>query len=197
MDSPISSCNVFAALHEDTDKGWVYLKLPPEFESRTTVKILRGQHSVYCEYRKLDPNFANIIYNERLRCGRIISGPEDSWSTVVVISDWYRRALGGFEPGEPSPPFVNLVVRKPPFRLWADLRASAQHPEPGVRVAAWIAIWGLWLGVTGLLLTVLEVETVKKWLEPCLGSPFLFVCVPVSVILFILCWFASKGVKGH
>jgi hypothetical protein len=42
---------VFSALHEDTDKGWVWSLLDGAegLASRTTIKISRGCRSVYCE----------------------------------------------------------------------------------------------------------------------------------------------------
>jgi hypothetical protein len=53
---------VFGALHEDTDKGWVWVLLDDKlFASRTTIKISRRDNrrkrSVYCEYRNIDDNF--------------------------------------------------------------------------------------------------------------------------------------------
>jgi hypothetical protein len=53
----IVNCKVFAALHEDTDKGWVWLSLDGHFTARMTIKIFHGKESVYCEYRKLENNF--------------------------------------------------------------------------------------------------------------------------------------------
>src|SRR5258708_31240790 len=51
----------FSALHEDTDKGWVWLCLDENrgFGSRMTIRISRpdAKRSIYCEYRALDDNF--------------------------------------------------------------------------------------------------------------------------------------------
>ncbi len=84
----IANCKIFAALHEDTDKGWIWLSLGDAFVSRMTIKILKGKESVYCEYRKIDDNFVNM-YN---RCEHRKSIGGQKWQDVIVISDWYRKA---------------------------------------------------------------------------------------------------------
>jgi|SRR5882724_2509101 len=187
-ENSIQNCKIFAALHEDTDKGWVWLSLGNAFTSRMTVKILRGGKSVYCEYRKLDDNFVNV-YN-RQECTKQIDAGR--YSDVVVISDWYRKALGGLETNETG---ATLTVRKPLMPLWADLRAACQHPEPGARVATRIAIWGTWLGFVGLFPAVLEMEPIKHWLECHLPYPLLCTWLPAAASLALLSLAASRGIK--
>lgn len=110
---------------------------------------------------------------------------------VMVISDWYRKALD--IPRNDS--IDNLEVCKPWISHWADLRAACQHPEPGVRVSTRVAILGTWLGLTGFIAAVAELDLVKKWLEQ-------FVSPPLAAVVFaaafgIACFVAGKGVKLH
>ena len=129
---------VFAALHDDTDKGWVWLRLDSNkqrFVSRATIKIVRGKDSVYCEYRNLDANFVRKYDAEetthsmyfgdkkaiRARSPVDLSQLDD----VSVVSDWYRRALGDFKTqgfgGNPQ----ELTICKP----W---RSNSRLPMPGL-----------------------------------------------------------------
>jgi hypothetical protein len=164
------SYRVFSALHEETDKGWVWTLLEEAegFASRTTIKISLGRRSVYCEYRSIDENFVRL-YDGRDNTRCIYFKTKDqakhgdpvgdlaSLRDAIIISDWYRKKLGGFgttngESGQRQA----LEISKPRWPFWADLRAACQHPEPGVRVATRVAILGVWLGVTGLLVALPE-----------------------------------------
>jgi hypothetical protein len=203
---------VFAALHDETDKGWVWLSLNEAggFRTRMTVRIACGKRSVYCEYRGLDANFVRrydandettsmyfgttvqdhaaqkdlaqtaVRHREKVDLQQV--------SDVIVIGDWYRKALGGFRTGGKQ----SLAVSVPGCSQWADLRAACQHPEPVMRIATRIAILGAWLGVAGFLPAV--AEALKPWLGP--FEPYPALGAQVLAALFgIPCYLAGRGVK--
>ena len=84
-----SSMKIFAALHEDTQQGWVWLQ-DPSLPPRSVVKIKNTVNGkvVYCESLQIDNNFLTA-YNQPPRI--TISDPHD----VIVINAWYRAGLGG------------------------------------------------------------------------------------------------------
>lgn len=202
----VKTYRVFAALHEDTDKGWVWLLLDPKkgFFSRSTIKITRGSRSVYCEHRNFDENivrrydatdYTNCMYfqDKKTAANR---GPVDMSKLydVIVISSWYRSALGGFSTegfgGVPQ----ELEISRPRFSLWADLRAACQHPEPGVRVATRVGILGTWLGVAALLPALAEVQPIKQILEE--HIPYATLKTLALVVVFgVVCLFAGRGIR--
>jgi hypothetical protein len=198
---------VFSALHEDTDKGWAWLYLEDTggFVSRTTIKIVSPdvKRSVYCEYRAIDSNFIKRYdRSEFTRCiyfankHETQSGQLDvaSLGKVVVLSDWYRQALGGIETTHGARDGQKLEIYKPRFALWADLRAACQHPEPGVRVATRVAILGTWLGVTALLPALVEIDPIKSYLARCTQQPEAY-ALCFSLLFGVVCLIAGRGIR--
>jgi hypothetical protein len=197
----------FSALHEDTDKGWVWLCLDENrgFSSRMTIRISRPEvkQSIYCEYRALDDNFlrtydasedTTIIYftTKHEASNRAIRVDLSNLGDVIVLSDWYRKGLGGFKTTARSGGVQSLKICKPWCSLWADLRAACQHPEPGVRVGTRVAILGTWLGVTALLPAIVEVEPIKSHLECYLHYPAIY-ALGLCVLFGFVCLFAGRG----
>jgi hypothetical protein len=204
----------FAALHEDTDKGWVWLLLGKAdgFRTRTTIQISCGERSVYCEYRELDANFVRRYDSSDFTTSMYFGVDEkdrtrqkelartaihqrekvnlDKVRGVIVMSDWYRKALGiPATGGEPK-----LTICRPWCSPWADLRAACQHPEPVVRIATRVAILGTWLGVAAFLPALAEVAPLKSWLEHGIQYPALAALV-LAALFGVLCSFAARGVK--
>lgn len=197
---------VYAARSEDADKGLVWL-YDEDFTSAQTIilknrkkkKWLVFNRTVHCTYRELDHNFI-VEYNERKHTRKI--DPCDLWlcypksaykeadqqklKGFLVISEWYRNALGGFKTGEGP---VELVIKKPWLSPWANLRAACQHPEPGVRVATRVAILGTWLGIVGVLFALPD-DWKNCYLEYT-GHSLLW----TFLILAVLCFVAGRGVK--
>jgi hypothetical protein len=199
----------FGALHEDTDKGWVWLLLGETtgLSSRMTIRISRpeAKRSIYCEYRALDDNFVRTydtsedttsIYftNKQNAPRRDILIDLSSLGDVIVLSDWYRKGLGGFNTTARSGGKQKLNICKPWFPLWADLRAACQHPEPGVRVTTRVAILGTWLGVTALVPAIVEVEPFKNYLECHIHHPAMY-ALGLCVLFGFVCLFAARGFK--
>lgn len=215
MSRVLVTCRPFAALHEDTDKGWVWMFLDKDegFYSRMTIKISTDDGSVYCEYRVFDENFvrrydASDDTTSMYFATRVSDHAKQKEAAqdavrhrqdvdlklihdVMVISGWYRRALGYPTVGHPH----TFTITKPLFSMWADLRASCQHPEPGVRIATRVGLLGAWLGVAAFLPAVVEMSSVKTWLEPCLPNAPLIAWILV-VCFGLACIFAGRGIKA-
>jgi len=145
---------VYAAPQEESDKGWVWTK-KEEILTRTFVLLKNParNRSVYCEYREIDRNFVNR-YNEaheKFDAKYSLATNPAHWSDIIIASGWYRDALGRIK----QQSTVDLEVVEPLLQSWASLRAACQHPDPGVRVATRLAVFGTWLAVVGLLFAVL------------------------------------------
>lgn len=136
---------LFAALREDTQQGWVWLQ-DANLPARAIVKITNHSNGkvVYCEALQIENNFLRA-YNQPPRIS--IDNPQ----TTLVISGWYRAALGGLSTQAEVP--LNI---KPSNCWWGKFKACTDHPQIIVRVAAWLGAIGLFLGVVGLLLGVLS-----------------------------------------
>ena len=174
------SYRIFAALHEETNGGWIWLKLEQQ-ATRTTIKLRHREkrRNVYCEYREIDEAFVRH-YNEYAEKFPL---PQDTseWGEIIVISDWYRRALGGLDLQTKA----ELKVAKPFWSHWADLRAACQHPEPGTRVATRLSIFGTWLAISGLLFA----------LQATYNYPLCLAWVATFAFL-VVAFTASRGVKN-
>lgn len=132
---------LFAALREDTHQGWVWLmdsSLPP----RSIIKITNPDNgkTAYCEAVQIDKNFL-AIYNE---LPRIKITDQQS---ALVIGNWYRATLGGLSTQEDVP----LVVT-PSNNCWGHFMACIHHPQTVVRVAAWLGLISVVLGLLGVFL---------------------------------------------
>lgn len=132
---------LFAALREDTQQGWVWLQ-HPRFSARSIVKItnLENGKSIYCEALQIDQNFLSA-YNQSPRIS--ISNPQGA----LVINDWYRAALGGLSTQADVP----LTVKS--CNSWlGHFKACTHHPQTVVRVAAWLGLISVVLGLLGAVL---------------------------------------------
>lgn len=197
---------VYAARSEDADKGLVWL-YDEDFTSAQTIilrirkrkKLHLLSRSVHCTYRELDHNFV-VEYNERKHTRKI--DPCDLWlcypksayqdvdqerlKGIIVISEWCRNALG-VSKGRDGP--IELIIKKPLISSWASLRATCQHPDPGVRVATRVAILGTWLGIVGVLFAL--PDDWKNCYLAYTGHSLLW----TFLVLALFCYFAGRGVK--
>lgn len=132
---------LFAALREDTQQGWVWMR-NANLPSRSIVRITNPANgrAIYCEALQIDSNFL-MTYNQPPRIH--ISNPEN----VLVINGWYRAALGGLS----SQSEIPLDI-KPYNSWWGKFQACTDHPQVIVRVASWLGAIGLFLGIVGLVL---------------------------------------------
>ena len=191
---------IYAAPVDDVDAGWIWFK--SNLPTRTVIKVRnkRTRRHVYCLSRQIDDNFIarynNQPADERPRRYKITGTDLDN---ALVISEWYRNALGGF----PSTYSKNgtsirlsIVPDKPlkwwsaPVLWWWGLRAACHNPDIVARVGTRLGILGAWLGVIGLVPPVFISHGVKAD-EPAVG----WTQIVVAVIGGIVGWLACRGVK--
>ncbi len=137
---------IFAALSDEANEGWVWFGCP-SLPARTIVKVHcpRTHRTVYCESRRIDPNF-KCKYNETPR--QYIQNPCES----LVIGEWYRNALGGIATKQ----VVELDITPARVPAWSGIRASCQHPQIVVRVGTRLGALGAWLGLVGFAAALLD-----------------------------------------
>ena len=137
---------VFASLHEEIESGYVWIvstNLPP----RTVIHITNTDtnKSVWCTALTIDENFLSI-YNKSPRI------TIDNTKSTLVMNNWYRSRLG-VDLDSKREYFMRI---KPENNLWGQLRASFVHPSNIIRIATWMAIISLILGVIGLILGLIS-----------------------------------------
>ncbi len=136
---------LFAALHEDAQNGWVWLK-NSSFPLRSVVIIKNPKgKSVYCEVLQIDNNFLKK-YNNSPRT--FIS--EQKQENALVINGWYRAKLGNLQ----TKSDIQLDIN-PCNCSWGRFRACTHHPQIIVRVAAWLGLISVVLGIVGVVLGAL------------------------------------------
>lgn len=141
---------IFAALSDESNVGWIWFGCPP-LPTRTIIKVRHPQNRrvVYCESRKIDCNFVTK-YNNPPR-----KNIADSCE-ALVLSEWYRNALGGFATTGISGDHVNLDITAAKIPIWKSIRACCHHPDIAVRVGTRLGVLGAWLGLVSLVAAMPE-----------------------------------------
>ena len=117
-----------------------------------------------CEVREFDRNFLAHYNKDRL------SVPENGRQPTVVLSHWYRSALGGFDTTASDNRTGRVKLGIKPMRLWGwrSLRAACHHPDIVVRLGTRLGVLGICLGVLGVcppIAQFLEIPDVwTRWL---------------------------------
>ena len=134
---------VFAALRDDFNQGWVWLQ-NPELPARSVVKITNctNNKAVYCEALQIESNFLSE-YNQSPRF------PITDPSASIVLSYWYRAKLGGIA----TQSDLAFTIR-PANSPWGKFRACTNHPQTVVRVAAWLGLISVLLGILSLYVSL-------------------------------------------
>lgn len=138
---------VFAALHEDSQQGWVWL-CDPTLPPRSVVKIserVSGKY-IYCEALQIDANFLEH-YNRSPRVS--VRQPHDA----LVMSGWYRQKLGDLR----AQTDVSLKIENRNDQAVAKFRACLDHPQIVVRVAAWLGGISVALGLIGMIFGIVGI----------------------------------------
>ncbi len=100
---------------------------------------------MFCERLEIDDNFTKE-YNQPPRVH--IKPNEDT----AVINAWYRKRLGGI----PTKKSHDLKIIEA-NGWWGKLRANTGHPQVVVRLATWLAVISVALGVIGVGLGALSI----------------------------------------
>jgi hypothetical protein len=180
---------IFAAVSDEASEGWIWFK-DPSFPTRTIVKVRNPKTGriVFCESRQIDANFVEG-YNERPHTQNIEDNAE-----ALVISAWYRDALGGFETTCQSKKQVELDITpariRVEFGVWGSLRAACHQPNIAVRVGTRLGVLGAWLGLVALVPALLELIGLKAG---CRVSSLILIAVAVGFAIpgYLVC----RGVK--
>jgi hypothetical protein len=169
---------VRASLHEETNSGWIWVDGIP---SRTIVRIKdrKTQRTVFCEAREFDTNFL-----EKYNRGPRIEIPVSNRKPTIVISKWYRDALGIEETTSEDNSTGKRTLDIQPARIWwwRALRAASHHPDIFVRLSTRLGILGAWLGVVGVA------PNVSQFINGTQNSVMTF-AVPITLAImgFIAC----------
>lgn len=151
-----------ASLHEEANAGWIWVK---GFPSRSLVKIsnIKKRRTVICQARELDQNFLNIYNPSKSSDDPPVEGrrrfPIDFEQDTIVMSEWYRDALGGFDTTKDDNANGKVALDIQRYRgcqSWGQLRAALQHPDIVVRLGARLGALGVGLGLLGSFLGFLS-----------------------------------------
>ena len=132
---------VLASTRSDMNEGWVWLS-NHDYAPRSIIKIKNKSNGtvVYCEALEIDDNFTKE-YNQSPRVNI------DPTEKTIIINGWYRKRLGGIKTKESH----DLEISEG-NGLWSKFRASIGHPQVVVRLASWLGVISVALGVLGICL---------------------------------------------
>lgn len=158
------SYKVFAALHEDINEGGVWLSEHDckrlDIQSRDIVKITFTKRRfgclwkapVYCQAHIIDDNFCK--YYGRITCRNIDLCKK---AHPIVINDWYRKKLGGLETFITTETEEGKPQIKPTCKCinpWYWFRYGIGHPQAIVKLATWLSVISVGLGITSIFLAI-------------------------------------------
>jgi hypothetical protein len=171
---------VFAALAEQTNEGGIWFR-SPDLPTRTLVKIYNPAtgRSTFCYSRRLDSNFVRE-YNDRPHTVKI-KNPD----RAMVISEWYRQALGIRSTSFFSKQDVPLTITPQRLETWGALRAACHHPDIVARIGTRLGILGTWLGLVGIAAPILDLLDMTK----CARVVSL---IAVAVVAGLIAWIAGR-----
>lgn len=138
---------VFPALTDDVNQGWVWIRCPG-ISQREIVRIGNPSKDrcVYCEAIAIEP----LFLEEYNKPASLLRGTIPDEGEVVVMNAWYRSRLGDIPAGSESELEVIVVTDEPSAQLFAALH----HPQVVVRMATYLGIGGVVLGVIATVLAI-------------------------------------------
>ena len=140
---------IYAAREEEFDSGWVWLSDDNRLYSRAPVVLYcpATKRKTFCEVRLIDENFRKRYSRDGRAC--ITEGNENE---ALVMSQWYRDALGGLKTSATNcNKKVKIRIRRPFFLLgWRAMRVGVHHPDIAVRVGVRLGVFSAWLAVAGI-----------------------------------------------
>jgi hypothetical protein len=171
---------IYAALSDEANEGWIWFSCPP-IRTRTIVKVYhpKNNRAIFCVSRNIDPNF-RTQYNDRQHTLNIQNSCE-----ALVISQWYRDALGDFETKKGQ---VELEITPARIWGWRSIRACCHHPEIAVRVGTRLGVLGAWLGIIGLAAALLNMADIK-------GSLGVIILITLAALGGVVGSIVCRGVK--
>ena len=134
---------VLAALRDEMNQGWIWVT-NSGLESRSVVKVTNSKNnkSIYCECLEIEDNYI-FTYDNPPRV------PINKNEPTITINSWYRKKLGGID----TKTIQELEIRA--ANNWLGRLCSCfQHPQVVVRMATWLSLISLGLGVLGVCLGI-------------------------------------------
>jgi hypothetical protein len=107
-----------------------------------------SKRSVFCEALQFERNFLAKYSGSPPRIA--IDKPE----SAIVMSAWYRARLGDLETQHDYP--LSVVSAN---SWYGKFRACADHPQTVVRVAVWLGVISVALGMSGVALGLISLCT--------------------------------------
>ncbi len=144
---------VYAALHEESKEGWVWISPLNGIENKKwrVIKIIRpdNKKKIVVEKRVIDENFVNI-YNEREHTKSDLDKEKD---TKSIVMNYNYRTLLGVSTGET----VNLKIKKANMwdKLWV---ASSQHPNIFVKYSIRLGLISVALGAISMIISLIKLK---------------------------------------
>jgi hypothetical protein len=145
------------AISEDIANGWIWVEtsehdLASKLEAKRRVaRVSHGAKAIFCEVIHVDDydlERFNHFY-EQHGVSQLHRGVDGKFQRAerVFINHWYRRKLGiEVKAGESL--LLNIAVKSNPH---AQARACIQHhPQLVVRIATWLGVVALGLGLLGV-----------------------------------------------
>ncbi len=130
---------VLASFRDELNQGWVWAN-QINLEPRSIVKIinLKNKKVIYCECLEIDNNYVSA-YNHKPRAH--INENEKT----ITMNQWYRKRLGGIK----TKHTYDLEIWEA-NGWYGSFRANIGHPQIIVRMATWLAIISVCLGVLSI-----------------------------------------------
>jgi hypothetical protein len=197
----VKSFRILAARHDEVNEGWIWFE--SALPTRTVVKLknLDTASEVYCVSRKLDDNYVKL-YNAG---GKKYSLDPSNLGDVVLMSEWYRDALGiaGTTRDRPDArvrlgisPSTEPRWWEKPQQWWWGVRATSQHPDIVARVGTRLGVIGMWLGLVSLVPVVLTAFGFPE--HGCVQVYGVFgVLLAAAVAAFLACQGVKHPRPGH
>lgn len=134
---------VLASLRDEMNQGWVWVT-NSGLESRSVVKITNSKNNkaIFCECLEIEDNYISA-YNNPPRINI------DKDEPTITINSWYRKRLGGIA----TKTTHELEIREA-NGWYGRLRANIGHPQVVVRMAVWLSLLSLGLGVLGVCISL-------------------------------------------
>jgi hypothetical protein len=130
---------VYAALKDDINSGWVWVG-GFDGTQRSIIKIKNEENgkSVYCEFLKIDENFKKQYVK-----GNTIQIENEQ--NAIIVNEWYRTKLDVNKNTDVS---LSISTEN---HLIAKFMACIEHPQIVVRLATWLGVVSIALGIIGII----------------------------------------------
>lgn len=134
---------IYPSTIEDISNGWIWISVP-DLDQRGVAKIknIKENKTTYCEVLLIDPNYRKYYSTGNRRDIQSIIDP------IIIINYWYRKELGINESNKKVE--LEITIKN---CLCYKIRACLHHPQAIVKIATWLAIISIFIGIIGIILS--------------------------------------------